>query len=466
MKPIIAILGRPNAGKSTLFNRLTKSRNAIVDNFPGVTRDRLYGSGTWNDIEFSVIDTGGFLSGSDDMFSGETRGQIKAALSEADCVILLLDGKNGVSPYDREMADMVRGLSVPVFTAINKIDGPEHEKKAVDFFRLGLDPIFSMSAEHNYGVSDLMDHVTASFPESIPDPEPDAIKVAVIGRPNVGKSSLVNSILGEERVIVSDIPGTTRDAIDTPFRIDDRSYILIDTAGIRRKSKVYQRLEKFSVIKALAGLKRCDIALIVIDASEGITEQDIRIAGYAFERGCGCVFLLNKWDIVEKDDKTFTEMKADLRYEAKYLAFAPVLTVSALTGRRVVKVLEIVDKVHAQYCTRISTGPLNRIMERATARTEPSLAYGRRIKFYYITQAGTKPPSFITFTNYPDKVHFSYQRYLINQIREGTGLDRVPVRLFLRKRGEDEKRQAKKGKPKSGGRTKRKKTLRGRRKGR
>lgn len=466
MKPIITIVGRPNAGKSTLFNRLTRSRNAIVDDFPGVTRDRHYGSGTWNDTEFSVIDTGGFLSGSEDMFSGETRMQIEAALADADCVILLFDGSNGVSPYDREMVGLLRGVTVPVFAAVNKIDGPFHDDRATDFFQLGLDPIFPISAEHNYGIGDLMDRVTESFPAAAPEPESDAIKVAIIGRPNVGKSSLINRILGEERVIVSDIPGTTRDAIDTPFCIDDRSYVLIDTAGIRKKSKVYDRLEKYCVIKALASLKRCDIALIVLDASEGITEQDIRVAGYAFEQGCGCIFLFNKWDLLKNDDKTFTEMQEDLRYKSKYLAFAPVLTVSALTGRRVTKVLEAVDKVYAQYCTRIATGPLNRILETATARTEPSLAFGRRIKFFYITQGGTKPPSFITFTNYPEKVHFSYHRYLINQIREETGLDSVPLRLILRKRGEEESRPVKpvkKIKPRAG-RSKNKKRLRGGRK--
>lgn len=438
MKPVITIVGRPNAGKSTLFNRLTRSKDAIVDDFPGVTRDRHYGSGTWNGREFTVIDTGGFLSGPDDMFSGETRIQIEAALSEADCVILLFDGSNGLSPYDREMAGLLRGVKAPVFAAVNKIDGPMHEDLAAEFFQLGFDPIFSISAEHNYGVADLMDHVISSLPPAECEVEEEGVRIAVIGRPNVGKSSLVNRILGEERVIVSDIPGTTRDAIDTRFSIGDRSYVFIDTAGIRKKSRVTERLEKYSVIKALSSLKRCDIALIVMDASEGITEQDIRVAGYAYEQGCGCIFLLNKWDLVEKGDKTFSDMKAELRYKSKYLSFAPILAVSALTGRRVKKVFEAIDEVYDQYCMRVATGPLNRIIERAVLHTEPSLAYGRRIKFYYTTQAGIKPPSFVTFTNYPEKVHFSYQRYLVNRIREETGLNRVPIRLLMRKRGEEE----------------------------
>ncbi len=438
MKPVIAIVGRPNAGKSTLFNRLTRSRDALVDDYPGVTRDRHYGSGKWNDIEFSVVDTGGFTVGDTDIFSAKTRDQVRIAVEEADAVILLFDGSSGVSPFDRDLIDLLRDISPPIYFAVNKIDGERHEDKLYEFYSLGIDPIFSISAEHNYGITELMDTLIADFPDAAAEaPESPAVRVAVVGRPNVGKSSLINRILGEERVIVSDIPGTTRDAIDTTCEINGKPYILIDTAGIRKKARVSVKLEKYAIIKSLASLERCDIALIVLDADAGVTEQDIKIAGYAFEKGCGCIFLLNKWDLVPKDGRTVSNIRNDLKFKAKYLSFAPILTVSAKTGQRVTKIFESVDTVYEQYASRISTGPLNRIIEDAVVRTEPSLHHGRRLKFYYTTQTGTKPPTFVTFVNFPEGVHFSYQRYLINQIRTATGLDKTPVRLLLRKRGNE-----------------------------
>ncbi|MDA3898673.1 MAG: ribosome biogenesis GTPase Der [Desulfobacteraceae bacterium] len=444
MRPVVAIVGRPNAGKSTFFNRITRTKDALVDNFPGVTRDRHYGTCTWNDIEFSVIDTGGFSTGDDDNFSSLSRDQVHQAISDSDAVILLLDGKGGVSPFDTELIKILRDLSCPVFYAVNKIDSYEKEDNINEFYSLGIDTFYPVSAEHGYGIPDFLDTLVSTFPASVTEEDTDTIKIAIIGRPNVGKSSLTNRLLGENRVIVSDIPGTTRDSIDTACEFNGRQYLLIDTAGIRRKKQVSEKIEKISIIKALQSIERCDIALILIDAHEGVTDQDVKIAGYAFERGCGCIFLLNKWDLVEKDDKTLKRFTENLRMAAKFLSFTPVLTLSALTGKRVPKIFDVVNKVYDQYTTRISTGPLNKIFERATSRTEPSMFQGRRIKFFYATQITTKPPTFVSFVNVPDGIHFSYQRYLINQIREGSGLDQTPVRLFFRKRHETSNRVSQK----------------------
>jgi GTP-binding protein len=444
MRPVVAIVGRPNAGKSTFFNRITRTKDALVDNFPGVTRDRHYGTCTWNDIEFSVIDTGGFSTGDDDDFSSLSRDQVHQAISDSDAVILLLDGKGGVSPFDTELIEVLRDLSCPIFYAVNKIDSYDKEDNINEFYSLGIDTFYPVSAEHGYGIPDFLDTLVRIFPASVTEEDTDTIKIAIIGRPNVGKSSLTNRLLGENRVIVSDVPGTTRDSIDTACEFNGRQYLLIDTAGIRRKKQVYEKIEKISIIKALQSIERCDIALILIDAHEGITDQDVKIAGYAFERGCGCVFLLNKWDLVEKDNKTLNRYIEKLRMEAKFLSFTPVLALSALTGKRVPKIFDVVNKVYDQYSTRISTGPLNKIFERATSRTEPSMFQGRRIKFFYATQITTKPPTFVSFVNVPDGIHFSYQRYLINQIREGSGLDQTPIRLFFRERHEASNRVSQK----------------------
>ena len=443
MNPIVAIVGRPNVGKSTLFNRLTRRRDAIVDDMPGVTRDRHYGDATWNGQTFTLVDTGGILADDEDGFAGQIQTQVEEAIEDADVIILLLDGKTGVSPFDMELARMLRVIKKPVFAAINKIDSPEQESRLSDFYSLGLDDLYPVSAEHRYGVSDFLDALTAGFESRKTDAESDSpdetIRLAVIGRPNVGKSSLVNRILGEERVVVSQVPGTTRDAIDTPFQFNEQKYLIIDTAGIRRKGKVHQRLEKFSIIKALRSLDRCHLALVVIDADEGITDQDISIAGYAHERGCGCIFLLNKWDLVKKDTYTADQYIENLRSAAKFLNFAPAITISAKTGLRIRKIFSLINKVYDQYAVRIDTGPLNRIFERAVTRNEPSLHRGRRIKFFYATQISTRPPTFLAFVNYPNAVHFSYRRYLMNQIRSETGLTHTPIRLYFRKRGDRRK---------------------------
>jgi GTP-binding protein len=439
MKPIVAIIGRPNVGKSTFFNRVTGTRKALVDNFPGVTRDRHYGDATWDGIGFTLVDTGGFPDQDKDDFAHKIRFQIIQAIEDADVIVLLLDGKYGISPFDEDIVKILRELTKPVFYAVNKIDGVEQEGKLYEFYSLGIEKLYPISAEHRYGISDFLDDLTSVLPETVSDEAGKMIKLAVVGKPNVGKSSLINKILGQKRLLVSDTPGTTRDSIDSVCKINDTSYLLIDTAGIRRKAKVSKKLEKFSIIKALRSLDRCDVALIVIDAYDGITEQDITVAGYAFERGCGCIFLLNKWDIVEKDSKTTLKYYEQLRMQAKFLSFSPIITISALTGQRVLKIFDLVKEVFSQYSARIGTGPLNKIFEQAIERTEPSLYRGRRIKFLYATQISTKPPTFVCFVNYPDAVHFSYKRYLINQIREKAGLDKTPVRIIFRKRTRQEK---------------------------
>jgi len=436
MTPLVAILGRPNVGKSTLFNRITRSRDALVDDEPGVTRDRHYGHASWNDVTFMLVDTGGFAD--DDAFSKEIRFQIFQAIEEADVLLLVLDGKTGLSPFDRELLDILRGVRKTVFYLVNKIDGPEQEERLADFYRLGVEPLYPVSAEHRYGMSDFLDDLVKTLhrpaEEAAGQGSSDLIALAVVGRPNVGKSSLINRILGQQRLVVSPTPGTTRDAIDSVCRRGGTSYLMIDTAGIRRKGKVSEKLEKFSVIKALRSLERCDVALIVLDAAEGITDQDTAIAGYAFERGCGCVFVLNKWDLAEKNGVSERKMIEELRLQAKFLSFAPALTVSARTGRRVNRVFQLVGDVYAQYNQRIATGQLNRLLETALKRNPPPLHRGRPVKFYYGTQVTAKPPTVVFFVNHPEAVHFSYKRYLLNQLREQTGLDQTPIRVIFRQR--------------------------------
>lgn len=434
MKPVVAIVGRPNVGKSTLFNRIVRSREAIVDDMPGVTRDRHYCDAGWDGVEFTLVDTGGFLEDDEDSFANEIRYQVEQAVSGADIVLLVLDGKNGISPYDSELVEILRGQNRPVFYLVNKIDGESQEVNLYDFYALGIENPYPVSGEHGYGVPDFMDEMVQELPEAQPEEDDDMISIAVVGRPNVGKSSLINKILGEKRLVVSDVAGTTRDSIDSFCRVGDKTYRIVDTAGIRRKGKVSKKIEKFSIIKSLKSLDRCDVALILIDASEGITDQDITIAGYAHERGCGCIFLLNKWDLVDRNEKSTNSYYDDLDRSAKFLHFAPSMTISALTGLRVKKIFNLVDEVFKQFDTRIPTGELNRILEWATERTPPSLHNGKRLKYYYSTQVATKPPTIVSFVNYPDAVHFSYKRYLINQLRENTGLDKTPIKILFRLR--------------------------------
>jgi GTPase len=434
MKPIVAIIGRPNVGKSTLFNRITRRRDAIVDDRPGVTRDRHYGDAVWDRHEFILIDTGGFVSGDADNFAASIRYQVEQAVAQADAVVLVLDGKGGVSPFDRDLVNWLRTRQQPIFYTVNKIDGPSQEQQLFEFYALGVEPLYPVSAEHGYGMTDFMDDLVGVLPPSQTEPDPDSIRIALVGRPNAGKSSLANRLVGQERLLVSDTPGTTRDAVDTVCQRGGRAYRLIDTAGIRRKSKVDLKLEKFSIIKALQSLERCDVALVLLDAGLGVTDQDIKVAGYAHDRGCGAIFVVNKWDLVDKAAVTPRKFELQLREAAKFLPFAPVVTVSALTGQRVNKIFPLVDQVYAQYTTRIGTGQINRIVNQATLRTEPPLHKGHRLKFYYTTQISERPPTFVSFVNFPDAIHFSYQRYLMNRIRTETGLDKVPLRLYFRQR--------------------------------
>ncbi len=442
MKPIVAIVGRPNVGKSTLFNRITHTKDALVDNFPGVTRDRHYGDANWDDVEFTLVDTGGFTEGDD--LADAIRFQVHQAIADADVIMLLLDGKEGISPFDKDIINLLRSVEKPIFHVVNKIDGAEQEIYLSEFYQLGLETLYPLSAEHRYGLTDLLDEMVNVISDLATAPHEEAagemIRLAVVGRPNVGKSSLINWVLGENRLLVSNIPGTTRDAIDSVCKLNGKSYLLVDTAGIRRKGKVSRKLEKFSIIKALRSLERCDVALIVMDAAEGVTDQDISIAGYAYDRGCGCVFLLNKWDLVQKDSNTVKAYYERLRDQAKFLSFAPAMTISALTGQRITKTFKLVDEVYSQYVHRIATGQLNRILGKAIEKNAPSMHRGKQIKFYYAAQISTRPPTIVCFVNYPQAIHFSYKRYLINQLREESGLDKTPIRMIFRQREGRKKR--------------------------
>ncbi len=436
MKPVVALVGRPNVGKSTLFNRLTRSRNALVDDFPGVTRDRHYADAVWEDRHFSVIDTGGFLLSDDDDFATEIREHVEAAIEEADTVVLVLDGRAGISPFDQDLVDTLRKSEKRVFFLVNKVDTDHQETLITEFYGLGIEKFYPVSAEHNLGIAAFLDDLTADFPEGEVEETRDdnEICIAVAGRPNVGKSSLINTLFGQKRLVVSNVPGTTRDSVDLVLDYQGKRFRLIDTAGIRRKGKVREKIEKFSVIKSLKSLDQCDVALILIDAVEGVTDQDITIAGYAQDRGCGALFLINKWDLVPKEDKNPKLFIEKIRMKSKFLAFAPVMTISALTGLRTHKILAEVEHIFQEYSHRINTGLLNRIFEDAVYRSEPALHKGKRLKFYYATQVAVKPPTIVCFVNYPGAVHFSYQRYLVNQIREMAQLEKTPIRLYFRER--------------------------------
>ncbi len=441
MKPVVAIVGRPNVGKSSLFNRLTRTQAALVDDYAGITRDRHYGQAAWNGREFLVVDTGGFLADNSQELAADIREQIQQALQDADVIVFLLDARTGVSPFDHDLLKLFHAISKPVLFVVNKIDGPEQDLLLYDFFSLGVTTLYPLSCLHRYGLNDVLDALTAAFPslpneasQALADAANPPVKIAVVGRPNVGKSSLINRLLGEERMIVSDLPGTTRSAVDSLCEIDGKAYLLIDTAGIRRKSRVDARVEKFSIIKALRSLERCDIALIVLDAEQGITEQDVRVASYAYERGCGCMLLLNKWDLVPKGAHISKKLYDDLREATRFMAFAPMLSISARTGQRLGKILPQVDDIFAQYTLRLTTHRWNNILQEAVARNEPPLHKGKRLKFYYMAQISEKPPTLVLFVNFPEAVHFSYKRYLTNQLRQASGLNHAPLRLIFRQR--------------------------------
>ena len=436
MKPIIAIVGRPNVGKSTLFNRIAGGKKAIVWGEPGVTRDRNYADVEWDEGGFTLIDTGGFEPVSKDRIFIQMREQCQLAMDEADVVLFLMDGKEGLTPSDKEIADILRKLNKPVFYIVNKIDGPRHEGKALEFYGLGVEPLYSISAEHGYGVNGLMEEVLKALPSLAKEKwDKNITKVAVVGRPNVGKSSLINRLLGYKRVLVDEAPGTTRDAIDTLFERDGKRYVLIDTAGIRRKSRISLRLEKFSIVEALRTIDRADVALLLLDSKEGVTDQDARIGGLIHEKGRGCILVVNKWDLVEKNSQTMVHYEREVRESLKYLSYAPILFISALTGQRVRRVLDIVDHVSEQSKKRIPTSSLNKYFGNWIEKFPPPLYKGRSVKLNYITQVSTSPPTFVIYTNFPEGVHFSYERYIVNQMRETFSFEGVPVRFWFRKKG-------------------------------
>lgn len=423
-------------GKSTLFNRLSLHKKAIVIDQPGATRDRNYTDSEWNDKFFTLIDTGGFEPVSMERMLIQMREQTNLAIEEADAIIFLLDGREGLTPSDVEIANILRKTRKPVFYAVNKIDGLKHEDLSYDFYRLGVERLYTISAQHGgIGVGDLMDDVVACLPLSdVIDEEDERIKIAVIGKPNVGKSSLINKILGYERTIVNPVPGTTRDAIDTPFEYNHRKYLLIDTAGIRRKSKVSLRLEQYTVIEAVKTLNRCNVALILIDATEGITEQDTKIAGLAYERGVICIIVLNKWDLLEKDDSTIGKHVRTIKDKLKYLDFAPIVSLSALTGQRIFRIFELIESTYDQYTTRVPTAELNNKVREFISIFPPPRYRNRPHNFSYVTQTSVKPPTFVFFVREPKGIHFSYRRYLANKIREELNFDQVPIRLIFRKK--------------------------------
>lgn len=440
-KPLVAIVGRPNVGKSMLFNKLTGRRTSIVEDTPGVTRDRIYGDCEWCGRKFSLVDTGGIEPGTENDMLKFMRRQAEIGILLANCIIMVVDVRSGVTAADMDVATMLRKSGKPVALAVNKCDSVGLTNPDVyEFYSLGIGDLFETSAVHGHGTGDLLDWCLAQFPEETEEEEEtDVVSVAIVGKPNVGKSSLLNRILGEERVIVSNVAGTTRDAIDSYFENETGKYCFIDTAGMRRKSKVDDAIEKFSNLRSIGAIERSDVCLILIDANEGVTEQDTKIAGLVHEAGKAAVIVVNKWDAVEdKQTNTMRDKEAEIRRDLSYMTYAPVVFLSALTGQRVDKLFEVIREVYKQNTSRVTTGALNSVLAEATARVQPPTDKGRRLKIYYMTQAGTKPPHFVIFCNDARLFHFSYQRYLENQIREVFGLQGTPIRITIRQKGDKE----------------------------
>ena len=440
MKPIIAIVGRPNVGKSMLFNKLIGRRLSIVEDTPGVTRDRIYGEADWAGRSFTLIDTGGIEPRTDNMILEFMRSQAQIAIDHAHVIVFLTDIKTGLTASDQEVANMLLRSGKPIVLAVNKMDKTgTTDPDFYEFYNLGLGDPVAVSALHGHGTGDLLDACIQYFPpEEEEEEEDDAIKVAVIGKPNAGKSSLVNKILGEERVIVSNVAGTTRDAIDSRFTNDKGSFVFIDTAGIRKKSKIEADIEKYSVLRATMAIERSDVCLIMIDATEGVTEQDTKVAGLAHEAGKSSIIVINKWDLIEKDGKTMDHMREEIRKDLAFMPYAPILFISAKTGQRVDRLFELIDYVSNQASTRITTGMLNNVLADAQTRVQPPTDKGRRLKIYYMTQVGIKPPHFVIFCNDSRLFHFSYQRYIENCIRNTFGLEGTPIILSIRQKGEKE----------------------------
>ena len=434
--PIVAVVGRPNVGKSTLFNKLVGKRLSIVEDTPGVTRDRIYSKCEWRNREFMIVDTGGIEPASDDVILAQMRRQAQVAIEKADVIVFLTDMRCGVTADDYEVASMLQKSGKPVILAVNKCDGiGEPPPEFYEFYNLGMGDPFPVSALHGHGSGDLLDEIFKYFPkEDTPEYDEEYIKVAVIGKPNVGKSSLINRIAGEERAIVSDIAGTTRDATDTIIENEDGKYVFIDTAGIRRKSKITEKIEHYSVLRAYMAVDRADVCVIVIDALVGFTDQDSKVAGYAHEQGKACIVAVNKWDAVDKSTGTMEEYTNDLKEKFSFMSYVPFIFISAKTGQRVDKLFELINSVNSQNCMRITTGMLNDVLSYATTRVQPPSDKGRRLKIYYMTQASVRPPTFVVFVNRADLFHFSYQRYIENQIRQTFGLTGTPVRFVVRER--------------------------------
>lgn len=436
MKPIVAIVGRPNVGKSTLFNNLVGDRVAIVDDMPGVTRDRLYRETEWNGTEFVIVDTGGLEPRNNDFMMTKIKEQAEVAMNEADVILFVVDGKAGVNPLDEEIAYILRKKQKPIILCVNKIDNfVEQQDDVYDFWGLGFENLVPISGGHKVNLGDLLDLVTEMIEKiELPEEEEDTLKLAIIGKPNAGKSSLVNRLSGEERTIVSDIAGTTRDAIDTVVQYNDKKYMIIDTAGIRRKSKVEESLEYYSVLRAIKTIKRAEVCILMLDGKEGLTEQDKRIAGIAAEELKPIVVVVNKWDLVDKNKVTMKSMREELYAELPFLSYAPIEFVSALTGQRTTKILEISDTIYEEYTKRISTGLLNTVLKEAVLMNNPPTRKGRVVKINYATQVSVAPPRFVLFCNYPELIHFSYARYIENKFRESFGFEGSPILISFEKK--------------------------------
>jgi GTP-binding protein len=431
---IVAIVGRPNVGKSTLFNRLTKKKKAIVDDLPGVSRDRNYGSIFWENKSFTLIDTGGFELDPHETIGYMIKEQVQLAIEEADAIIFLCDGKDGLLPTDKGAVKMLKSCGKKVFYTVNKVEGEKDYENLPDFYQLGIEPIYPISAQHGIGITELLNDVADFLPEESPETEEESTKLAIVGRPNVGKSSLVNRILGFKRLIVSERPGTTRDSIDTPIRYFGERYLLIDTAGIRKKTRVSLRVERYSMIEALKSIERCDLGILVLDATQGVTEQDARIGGYLYEQGKGTIMVVNKWDLIKKDTTSMKKYTEEIRSHLRFLDFAPIIFLSALTGQRVSQILKIVQEVSHNYRKRLSTSELNRALKETTGKYHLPFYRNHPLKLYYMTQISVAPPTFVIFTNHPEAIHFSYERYLINQLRKNFGFSGVPLRIIFRER--------------------------------